>query len=254
MVVAVRVNQAKARRPRAKKRSDRSAAGHPLVAELAERADTRGQTKISRPPIRLSHDRRNMDAGVVDASQRWRLLAATARVMARDGYGLTTIDKITSEAGVTKKTFYKFFPTKEDAFLACYEAIDVVIDGVATAGLEAKGTAEALRVMVSRYLAALAAVPDLTRIFLFEAIAASPRIRRHRAAYIERFVAGFLRVVTAQRANDPSLPPVTIAEMTALLGGINELCVLEITRHDVASVLTLEDAVCRFVLRFLKAG
>ncbi len=35
-----------------------------------------------------------------------------------------------------------------------------------------------------------------------------------------------------------------------LLGGINELCVLHITRHDIATVTRLEDDLYRLVVRF----
>lgn len=47
-----------------------------------------------------------------------KLLAATRTVFLRKGYGGTSIDDITEEAGVSRATFYTYFPTKRDALLA----------------------------------------------------------------------------------------------------------------------------------------
>ena len=226
-------------RKRAKKRTaDHRARGsqqHPLTAGLGVREGA------APPPAKLSHDRRNIDANVVNASQRWRLLAASAHVFA----------KITARAGVTKKTFYKFFSAKDDAFLASYEAVDTLIDRAVAAASVARTLNDAIDTIITAYLGALAAIPDLTAILLFEALAASPRIRRQRADYVERFAAGFHGVLVALRKSDPSLPDLTKAEVTLILGGVNELCVLHLTHNDAATLPTLRDEIFRSVIRLV---
>lgn len=220
-------------------------APHPLIDPLREPAP---QTTV---PAKLSFDRRNSDPAVVTASQRWRLLAATARVVSTHGYAAATIDKITAEAGVTKKTFYKFFSSKEDAFLACYEAVDVMIDRVIAAGVAADTTDDAVRACVRTYLQALAAVPDLTAIFLIEALAASPRIRRRRAERIEFFAQKLRDTLTSHQADSADRAPVTDAQMMMLLGGLNEICVQHLNDHDATTLPTLEPLLHQLILQVL---
>ncbi len=47
-----------------------------------------------------------------------KLLAAAIRIFARKGYQNTSIDEIVAEASVAKGTFYNYFRSKEDIFLA----------------------------------------------------------------------------------------------------------------------------------------
>src|SRR3712207_4906070 len=73
-------------------------------------------------PRRLPRGSHGLDRGVVEASQRARLLEAVGRAVAGKGYAATTIDDIVRGAGVSKKTFYEHFADKEDCFVAAYEA------------------------------------------------------------------------------------------------------------------------------------
>lgn len=49
---------------------------------------------------------------------RQELLAAAARVFARQGYAEATVDAITREAGYAKGSFYRHWSSKEEAFFA----------------------------------------------------------------------------------------------------------------------------------------
>jgi AcrR family transcriptional regulator len=65
------------------------------------------------------------DRGVSTAAR----LVATARAMfCRAGYGETSIDEICVAAGIAKGTFYRFFASKEDVYLAAAASVaDTVI-------------------------------------------------------------------------------------------------------------------------------
>ncbi len=52
------------------------------------------------------------------ASKREQLVKTSIRLFAENGYHATGIDRITEEAGVSKKTLYRHFRTKEDLILA----------------------------------------------------------------------------------------------------------------------------------------
>lgn len=221
---------------------------HPLVSAALE---TLGLAEGERPAAVLPRDRSRVDATQVSASQRWRLILATAHVVARQGYAAATIDKITSQAGVSKKTFYKFFPSKESAFLACYEAVDGLLGHVTALAADQSDLDAAADAVITAYLSALAAAPDLTRLFLIEALAATPRIRLKRAENLERFAAVLQDGLAAVRRRDPSVARIPDHQVIALLGGINELCVNHITRHPIADLPAMKDAIVAFTRRFL---
>jgi AcrR family transcriptional regulator len=51
---------------------------------------------------------------------RVELAAAASRLLADRDYDTITIDDIVGTAGVSRRTFFRYFPTKEDVFLAVY--------------------------------------------------------------------------------------------------------------------------------------
>jgi AcrR family transcriptional regulator len=222
---------------------------HPLLVDAVP-----GLSAALAPPPVLPRDRTLVDAEQVSASQRWRLLTATARTIAADGYGPTTIERITSEAGVSKKTFYKFFVSKEAAFLACYEAVDPALAHVVDAARPEPSLAATVRSMVDAYLAMLTAAPAITRLFLFEALTATPAIRLARADTIARFATEVGSLIDEARERDPSVPVLDAAQVTAMLGGVNELCVDHITRHGIDGLASRAGDICGFVLRVLAAA
>lgn len=65
---------------------------------------------------------------------RERLLATARAVFYAEGIHAVGVDRLVVEAGVTKATFYRHFPAKEDLVVACLEAEDARIKAqVATA-------------------------------------------------------------------------------------------------------------------------
>src|SRR5439155_260785 len=70
----------------------------------------------ARVPVRYT----GMTAVDVASSQRARLLAAMANVVAAKGYAATTVADVVSAAGVSRSTFYELFASKEACFLDAY--------------------------------------------------------------------------------------------------------------------------------------
>ncbi len=56
-------------------------------------------------------------------NQRWRLLQSMAHLVGKRGYASTSIAQVIERAGVSRKTFYEYFPDKETCFLAAYEEL-----------------------------------------------------------------------------------------------------------------------------------
>ena len=71
---------------------------------------------------------------VRDSEPRSRLLAKASELFYREGVNSVGVDRIVSEAGVTRATFYRHFPGKQDLVLAYLQgAHDVIEERMAVA-------------------------------------------------------------------------------------------------------------------------
>lgn len=142
---------------------------------------------------RLPHGRHGLSAEFVAHNQSRRLLVSLIRSVASEGYNATTITAITDGAGVTTRTFYKYFDSVEDCYLA---AFDAAVELLGARLAEAYGSAPEWPLKVRAALAAalefFSASPALARLCLSEPFVAGPRIARRYQEQIERLVP-FLR-------------------------------------------------------------
>lgn len=180
--------------------------------------------RVSDPALRAALPRgpHGLTREQVRASQRGRLLDAMAHVVASQGYAATSVAEVISRAGVSRRTFYEEFQGKEDAFLAAYETIDLVLVDVATAAATADEPRERIRRGLAAYLELLRAEPAFARTFVIEAIAAGPAALARRAETFDRF-ADLLRAGTLSEEIDNR-------RLRAALGAVNELVVEELRR------------------------
>src|SRR5215467_16170916 len=77
------------------------------------------------PPelARLPPGRHGLPREFVARNQRERLIAGLAEAIAENGYASTTIAHITRHAAVSRRTFYEHFNSKDECFVAAYEAV-----------------------------------------------------------------------------------------------------------------------------------
>lgn len=186
------------------------------------------------------------------ADQRWRLLGAMAFVVAARGYWPATIAEIAETANVSKKTFYQHFSSKEEAFLAAYDIIDVVI--VQIRGAMGLFTVEALAsTLIRRYLYMVERSPEYAQMMLFQPLATTPAIRARRIAGWGRYVTAIQDVLDQGRQAGVAVAELSDMEIMAMLGGINELCIQHISVHGVSGI---EEALAQplevFVQRILR--
>jgi AcrR family transcriptional regulator len=127
---------------------------------------------LPRGPHRLAREE-------VLASQRGRLLDAMAEVVAERGYGAATVADVIEHAGVSRKTFYEHFSSKEDCFLAAYDTGVEVLMATMRDGADPIGA----------YLTTLSTEPAFARTFLIEIGAAGPRAIARRQEVHEAFAA-----------------------------------------------------------------
>jgi AcrR family transcriptional regulator len=127
----------------------------------------------------VSDDGRTRRAQETREVRRAQILEAATRVFAEHGYHGTCVSDLVSAAGVARGTFYLYFESKDQIFLALLDGLLVDlrsnVHGVDLAPGAAPMLAQ-LQGIVSRILRAVVENRALTRIIFREAVALDARI------------------------------------------------------------------------------
>jgi AcrR family transcriptional regulator len=194
---------------------------------------------------RLPHGRHGLPPEFVAHNQSRRLLASLIGIVAADGYNAATITGITEGAGVTTRTFYKYFDTVEACYLAAFDAVAEML-GARLA--EAWGGAEGWPVKVRASLAAalgfFAASPELAALLLTEPFVAGPAISRRYQEEIER-LAPFLAEGRELSAGAAAFPATT---ERGLIGSIASQVGRKVSAGEAAELPKLLPDLAQFAL------
>ncbi len=158
------------------------------------------------------------------SEHRARLLQAMATVAADKGFADTTIADIVREAGVSKRTFYENFESKDACFLDLYRA-------ASASALRALRSALALdrpwqaqvEHALGTYLAHLASGPALVRTLFVEIHQLGPAGMRVRREVMQHMADFMLATVNAEPMAVPPAPMLNPTMALAAVGGIHEL-------------------------------
>ncbi|MBV1854287.1 TetR/AcrR family transcriptional regulator [Catellatospora tritici] len=105
---------------------------------------------------------------------RQRLLSTASRIFYAEGIHSVGVDRIISEAKVTRATFYRHFPGKEDLVLAHLQSADEAIRGQVEAAVAASpSAADAVRAIAAGITAAIQS-PDFRGCAFLNAVAEYP--------------------------------------------------------------------------------
>lgn len=142
---------------------------------------------------------------------------AALRLMTERGFAATTVDEIVAAAGVSQRTFFRYFATKEDAVLLGYRELDDAIDSLQVPG-DPHSALEALLLFHQDQLDRLAQDEADRYLLLQRLISTEPALRDAVAA---RELASMDRLRLRLQTQLPAAPPLTsrlIAEIaTAVL-------------------------------------
>lgn len=135
--------------------------------------------------------------------RRQQLLEAATWVFARKGYRRAGVSDIIARAGVARGTFYLYFDSKEQVFLAIVENFHARITRAIGASDQAvafdpsRGAPEALQAGFRRWLELFSANRDATTVVLKEASSIDPRFEKGfadlRNAAVDFFAARYRR-------------------------------------------------------------
>lgn len=173
-----------------------------------------------RAPHQLPPGRHGLTRQFVQSNQRQRILDAVADVVSFAGYAAMSVEDIIATAGVSRRTFYDHFKSKEDAFLTAYDAIGAELFERVQAAFRSSDTfASGVVACLRAFLEFVAAEPRYAEMCIVEALAAGPAAIERRNA-VMRMLAELL-YEGAQTVPGGNRPPELVAE--TIVGGIYEI-------------------------------
>jgi AcrR family transcriptional regulator len=168
----------------------------------------------------LPPGRHKLGRSFVEANQRRRILDAVADVSTLAGYAAMSVEDIISVAGVSRRTFYDTFASKEEAFLA---ALESVVEDLVTQARNAYETTKTFPAGVRDCLAAVVRLvveePHRAELLLVESLAGGPAAIKLRARTLKIFAE--MLWDAAKRDTNGRSPPELTAE--TVVGGIFEV-------------------------------
>lgn len=156
----------------------------------------------------------------VAAHQRRRLQRAMIELVAARGYNDVSVTALAKHAGVSKRSFYQLFASKEECFLAAYDTIvGNSVRAILAAAEDGKEWQERLRLGFLSFADQIAERPEAARLALVEVFAAGAAaverlLRTHRL--FELLVAKNLGLASGPA----SLPPLVVKGIVAGCGRV----------------------------------
>jgi AcrR family transcriptional regulator len=157
-------------------------------------------------PVREGSSASRLDSDVqVSAVQRARMFRSAAKVVSNHGYGQMTIARVTSDAGVSRRTFYDAFEDREDCFLAIFnQTLERVTDLASAAYVTEREWRARIRAALLAILRFLDDEPELAALLVVGALQAGPRVLKRRTEILKR-LAVVLRETAASGRAVPAL-------------------------------------------------
>jgi AcrR family transcriptional regulator len=193
---------------------------------------------------RLPRGRHGLPPEFVAHNQRERLIAGFAQAVAEVGFNDTPINRITKEAGVSSRTFYKYFQTREECFLAALDAIVAQLtEHVAYAWGSEDEWEQRVRASIAAVLRFLAAEPAMARLCTVEVLHAGPAVTERWEQLIAQ-LAPYLRQGESGGGADP-FPDTTDR---GILGGMLSLITRRIISDGAENLEQLLPDLVQFAL------
>lgn len=193
---------------------------------------------------RLPPGRHGLPREFVVSNQRGRLAAGTIAAVVEHGYHETTVTQIVQAAGVSRRTFYQYFGSKEECFVDTYRVVeDFLLHEMDNAGQD-HGCFDLLGARLAAGLEVFAANPDLALFLLAAPQSAGGEVLEHYRGLLRR-LQGLLKegMDLAQASHDPG-PAVD----DGLAGGIASLIVGAVREGEGAALTARCGEIAELVL------
>jgi AcrR family transcriptional regulator len=203
--------------------------GHEVAKEELEMPPPRLPGELKPHLSRLPRGRHGLPRDFVTKNQRDRLTAGTVSVMARNGFNETTIAQICAAASVSRRTFYAYFPSKEECFFSTYDTIvGYLLEATEAAATDQVEWPAKLRAKLCAALEFFAGNPDLARFCLAVPQQAGEEVAARSRVVIEQV----LECLTEGRPPPPAtrMPPETVT--ASLAGGMTALVMRRVNNGE----------------------
>ncbi|WP_127806108.1 MULTISPECIES: TetR/AcrR family transcriptional regulator [unclassified Hydrogenophaga] len=184
------------------------------------------------------------------SEHRRRLLQAMASMAATKGLAAVTIADVVGEAGVSKRTFYEHFESKDACFLELYQAVSMnALKTLRDSVSAERPWQQQLEQALQAYLTHMAASPELLRTLFIEIHhlgVAGERARRDVMDALASFMVETLGRGPGESAIDEGLA-------LAAVGGINELILQAIEQGRVAELPAMTPVASEVVRRLARS-
>jgi AcrR family transcriptional regulator len=155
-------------------------------------------------------------------NQRERLAAGIIAAVACYGYNDATITRIAEAAGLSRRTFYEYFNSKQECFLQTFDLIVAhLLEEATTAAAEHSAWTDRVRAAFLAALETFAANPDLARFVLIAPSTAGEEIVIRYRTLMQRT----LVLITERKPEPPATREPSPTTEQALIGGIASLVV-----------------------------
>jgi AcrR family transcriptional regulator len=194
-------------------------------------------THRQRQPHQLPPGRHGLPREFVRGNQRQRMLAAVAEAVSDVGYAAMTVEDIIKVAGVSRRTFYEHFKSKEDAFLVSYDDISAQLMAAVEVAFErADSFVGRVEDCMRAFLGLLAAEPAYAHMCIVEVLVAGQTAIERRDRVMRQFGELIERGAAAELPKS-GRPPALTAEI--VVGGVHEVVYARVLRRETDQLPTL---------------
>jgi AcrR family transcriptional regulator len=178
------------------------------------------------------------------ATQRRRLIEAVVLAANRDGYANTSVASVVGEAKVSKPTFYQYFRTKDDCFLAAVADIQEQLHGSVRMALADAPPPEATAAGIGALIEFAISEPARARYLISEVLSAGPAALALRDQGISEISATIEADLDKASPTDcaPDIP------IDFIIGGLYRVLGSRLRRRERVS-----DALARDLLKWVKS-
>ena len=194
---------------------------------------------------RLPPGRHGLPREFVVRNQRDRIAAGIIATVAEFGYHEATVTRIVEAAGVSSRTFYTYFSTKDECYLDTFDLIAEHLAAEMNAAAEAAevGWPQTVEVRLLAMLEALADNPDLV-LFCFVSLGTEgSAVSRHR-----RWMEEMLALLIAEIPASVSAADLSPAAEQSVVGGLSALLVREVRSGRGKDLVALLPSLVELVL------
>jgi AcrR family transcriptional regulator len=195
----------------------------------------------------LSRGRHGLPAAQVERHQMARLEGAMVEATARHGFAGTTVAELVALAGVSKTTFYQHFNSKEECFLAAFDAIIAeVTERVSATFREPGDFRQRLTRALGTFMEIAASEPAAASLTAVDSLALGKAGVAHRERGSEAFQ------VMIRQSFDHSPSSIEVSDMTvrAVVAGIRGVVYRCLRADEVERLPALVDDLVEWALAY----